>query len=113
MLDGIRAQDIVSAYSGHPGCACGCQGRYWYTPGHVAWAGDNRGFPIQPHEVGTRRVATILGRARRAVRLGAPVKVVPGRRTIVQVDAPDRTYIFVVSAGSTPPAACPHPASGC
>jgi len=100
MLDDIRAPDIVSAYSGRPGCACGCQGRYWYTPEHMGWAGDNRGSPVQPHEVGTRRVATILGRARRAARSGAPVKVLSGRRTLVQVDAPDRTYIFVVAAGA-------------
>jgi hypothetical protein len=39
-------EKVVRVYSGHPGCACGCQGRYWPEDGalgvHQGNAKDQR-----------------------------------------------------------------------
>lgn len=32
-LQNLNHNDIISVYSGRPGCACGCKGNHYYMPG--------------------------------------------------------------------------------
>ena len=90
-LEDLTLDMIVSAYSGRPGCACGCRGKWRYTSAHRAAAGKLRGFPIDEEEVSDRGTARILSNARKA---GAAVFEYWEASGTLSVETSDRLYIF-------------------
>lgn len=38
----VSKADVMEVYSGRPGCACGCQGKYSVNPAHKALADAKR-----------------------------------------------------------------------
>ena len=78
LLVALAPTALTKAYSGRPGCACGCRGDYRYT------SVDDRG------------VARILGSARRAAKAGAHVVayLTDGEVSTVAVETPTRLYLL-------------------
>ncbi len=64
-LKDLTIGDVMSVYSGTPGCACGCRGNHRYASKHVKIASKNRGYAIRPEEISDRSVAIILGKVKR------------------------------------------------
>ena len=61
----LTGADVLRAYSGIPGCMCGCRGTYWCNPQHVAEAARHRGYPIEADEISEQQVLRILRRVQR------------------------------------------------
>lgn len=59
-LKSLTADQVLSVYSGKPGCACGCRGKYSYNSKHVAAASKDRGYTVTPDEVNDRMVTKVL-----------------------------------------------------
>jgi hypothetical protein len=57
-LAALTPDDVLKAYAGKVGCACGCGGRYSYVD-PVAGEAD-RGYPVGDDEVSRSRVAKVL-----------------------------------------------------
>jgi len=55
----FREEDILTAYSGKPGCRCGCLGKYYYTPASAEEAGKRRGYPVSEDEISPRMIKKI------------------------------------------------------
>jgi hypothetical protein len=64
-LKDLTIDDVMSVYSGLPGCACGCRGKHRYASKHVKIASKNRGYKVQPEEISDRSVAIIFGKVKR------------------------------------------------
>lgn len=56
----LQPEDIQCAYSGKPGCACGCNGKYYYAKKFQAEAGKRRGYPVTKNEVNDTQIVRIL-----------------------------------------------------
>ena len=96
-LAALSPAALVSAYSGRPGCACGCRGNHRYSSAYREWAGRNRGYDVGDAEVSDRSVATIRSRARAAADAGWGVEAYTddaGRVTTVAVETDTRLYIL-------------------
>lgn len=96
-LAALSLADIASAYSGRPGCACGCRGNYRYSSAHREWAGRGRGYAVDDDDISDRSVATILARARAAADAGWSVEAYAdddGRVTTVSVETDTRLYLL-------------------
>ena len=59
-LRSLTANDVVSVYSGKPGCACGCNGNYRYAAKYAAEAGKDRGYVVDADEVNDKQVRRVL-----------------------------------------------------
>ena len=59
-LAALTAADVVAVYSGKPGCACGCRGKYSYSSEHRARASKHRGYRVEDDEISDRNVTRIL-----------------------------------------------------
>ena len=58
--------NIISVYSGKPGCMCGCNGNYRYHPEMVEEAGKRRGYAVDEDEVSARSIKTIITKIKNA-----------------------------------------------
>ena len=61
----IEIQNIISVYSGKPGCCCGCLGKHTYHPDYRVTAGVRRGYKVEKDEVNlstVKRVVRILNK---------------------------------------------------
>ena len=58
----INLDDIMSVYSGHPGCCCGCNGKHTYKPELKEIVGLNRGYPVKDDECNSRTVKMIVNK---------------------------------------------------
>ena len=87
-LEDLTLDMIVSAYSGRPGCACGCRGKWRYTSAHQAL------HAAHPSEVSNRGVAGYLSNARKA-----PASIVEysERSGTLSVETSCRLYIFTTT----------------
>lgn len=52
-------QDVMTAYSGRPGCMCGCKGKYSVASEWQVAAGVSRGYAVSPEDVSDVRVKNI------------------------------------------------------
>lgn len=52
--------NVMSVYSGRPGCMCGCRGNHRYARAHRDLAGRDRGYPVLDEDVSDRSVARIF-----------------------------------------------------
>jgi len=100
-LDALTPAALASAYSGRPGCACGCRGTYVHTAAHRDWTARHRGYAVWDEEVSDRSVAIRLANARRAALNGASVVAYcddDGRVTTVAVETDTRLYLLTPAA---------------
>ncbi len=59
-IQAITPAQVVSVYSGRPGCMCGCRGKHYYGEAHVVYSSRHRGSPILPEEVNNGMVTKVL-----------------------------------------------------
>jgi hypothetical protein len=52
--------DILSVYSGRPGCACGCRGIHRYNPAYPSEGSKERGYKVEPDEMNIGHVRKVL-----------------------------------------------------
>lgn len=66
MIDGTEssftAADLLSVYSGKPGCCCGCNGKHSYASAHQALAGEHRGYEVSDDEVSDKAVTRVFNK---------------------------------------------------
>ena len=55
-----KAKKIRSVYSGKDGCACGCNGKHYYTSADRVAAGADRGYDVSDSEVSDRMVTRVI-----------------------------------------------------
>ena len=67
IVQSLTPADIMQAYSGKPGCACGCNGKYYCRPGSVDAVTKSNGYAPDGESVSDRQVTRIL----RLVQAGA------------------------------------------
>lgn len=67
-LEAVNLADVLKVYSGRPGCACGCRGKYTYSVAHRELGCTDRGYPVDPEECDNRTVKLIYNKMLRALR---------------------------------------------
>lgn len=55
----FEVSNVYSVYSGRPGCACGCRGKYSYSKQHQDFASKDRGYAVTDDEVSDKNVKRI------------------------------------------------------
>lgn len=55
----VSKADVMEVYSGRPGCACGCQGKYSVNPAHKALADAKRGYVLDDN-INMAQVSRVL-----------------------------------------------------
>jgi hypothetical protein len=60
IVQSLTVADILKAYSGKPGCACGCRGNYRVTAANRKEADVDTGYAYSDDEVNDRQVTRVL-----------------------------------------------------
>jgi len=55
-----KGKKIRSVYSGKDGCACGCNGKHFYTTADIKASGAGRGYPVTSDEVSDAMVTKVI-----------------------------------------------------
>ncbi len=60
----ICFEDVLSVYSGRPGCCCGCRGRHSYRsdPDVLKIASENQGYSVNPTHISDRTVRRFVNK---------------------------------------------------
>lgn len=64
-LQKLAAADLLSVYSGRPGCACGCRGKWSYNAARRREAERSCGYRLIDSDVSARSLAIVLGKVKR------------------------------------------------
>lgn len=64
----LSTADVLTAYSGKPGCSCGCLGTYRILAANRTEAEADRGYPYADADVNPRQVSRVLHQIQRAAR---------------------------------------------
>jgi hypothetical protein len=104
MLDKVKAAaviqfispaDVLTVYSGKPGCMCGCNGKYFITAQNRAAAARDRGYEYEDDQVNEKMVRKVI----RLVKAAAGDKNVrgdDGREPVGSVTVGDAfMYVFL------------------
>ncbi len=83
----IDITQVYDAYSGRPGCACGCRGKHTYTSNHRAYASENRGYEVTDDEVNDKTVKLLVNKVQAFLDAGEK----PG----IEIDICEPNYIAV------------------
>lgn len=59
-VQSLRSSDVMQAYSGRPGCMCGCKGKYFVHSAHRALAAEDCGYAVDDEDVQDGQVTRIL-----------------------------------------------------
>ncbi len=59
-IQSITPDKVLKVYSGRPGCACGCRGKYSYNPDRQQEGGEDRGYEVSDDELNARQVTRVL-----------------------------------------------------
>ena len=59
-LQELTVDDILSCYSGLPGCCCGCRGNHRYNSKYVDEGTKKRGYQVTSDEVNDKQVKKVL-----------------------------------------------------
>lgn len=76
IVNSLTVDDILTAYSGKPGCACGCNGKYVVTQQSRAEAETDRGYAYDDEEVNPKQVKRVLKQVQKHAALGGPAPFV-------------------------------------
>ena len=68
VIASLTVADVMSAYSGKPGCACGCNGTYRIIEANRKEADADRGYAHDDEDVNPRQVSKVLGQVQWAAR---------------------------------------------
>ena len=82
IVNSLTTADILQAYSGKPGCACGCNGTYVITAESRVEADKSRGYPHTDEDVNPtqlKRVLKQVQKRRRSPRRCYRQRCVPAR----------------------------------
>lgn len=60
IVNSLTTADILQAYSGKPGCACGCNGTYVITAESRKEADTSRGYPHSDEDVNPNQLKRVL-----------------------------------------------------
>ncbi len=60
IVKSLTPADILEAYSGRPGCACGCNGRYFVRQAAVAAVTESNGYAPSDEDVKDQVVAHLV-----------------------------------------------------
>jgi|SRR5579864_9718701 len=60
IVQSLTVADIMQAYSGKPGCACGCNGKYHVAEHAVEAQTKSNGYAPSPEDVSNKQVLRIL-----------------------------------------------------
>ena len=74
-IQDVTIERVMSAYKGHPGCMCGCKGRYSYNPVHRELGGKNRGYEVELKDCSKPRVSAILARMQELEEAGTRAEI--------------------------------------
>ena len=86
----VDLSKVAFAYSGRPGCACGCRGNYRYASAHREWAEKNQGHAIEDSDVSDRSVALTVKKINSLIAAGeGTVMIDPA---FISVDTETRSY---------------------
>lgn len=69
----VTKNDVTSAYSGRPGCMCGCKGKHSYHPKYRIASGQRRGYKVSDDEVSLRSISYTLNKLQRFAIAGGEV----------------------------------------
>ena len=97
-LDIIRALtvgDLLKAYSGRPGCACGCNGKYRVTAASRPEADVDRGYPHDDDEVNPRQVTKVLRQVQLSAAEAKGEWLIDDDLYFISVE-PDARHVFTV-----------------
>ncbi len=70
----IELKNVASVYSGKPGCACGCRGKYYYAKEFRAASSKERGYEVRDEEVNDSMVKKVVNLISRSVEEGLPLQ---------------------------------------
>ena len=59
-IQSMSTDDVLSVYSGRPGCCCGCKGKHRYNSKYQDVASVDRGYNVDDDEVNDTQVKKIL-----------------------------------------------------
>lgn len=104
-IQSLVTRDVQTAYSGKAGkCACGCAGKHWVNPIHLAAATIDRGYQYDDEQIDAGQVTKIL-RLLQAAHAEYPGAVVIDQfagETIVSVDVGKRAYVLYLAHPAVP-----------
>lgn len=60
LLKLVKPEQVMWTYTGKPGCACGCNGKYRYQEQYRAAATENRGYPVTVDELTSAATAKAM-----------------------------------------------------
>lgn len=86
----IDVARVTAVYTGRPGCACGCRGKYRYASAHASKAGQRRGYAVSADEISDRSVKLVTSRVNKMIAKGLFFEKGEG---FVAVELPSRLYI--------------------
>ncbi len=58
----IKFDEVLSVYSGKPGCCCGCQGKYYYREDLKDEGTKSRGYAVSDDECNDKMVHRIINK---------------------------------------------------
>lgn len=70
LVASLTPADVLTAYSGKPGCMCGCNGSYRVTSANRELATKDRGYGYDDEDVSDRAVARILRKVQKGAEPG-------------------------------------------
>ena len=71
----IDKSNVMSVYSGRPGCCCGCRGKHYYASALRGDATVKRGYSIQDDEVNDGMVTRVVNLINKAIEDGSEVEI--------------------------------------
>lgn len=60
IVQSLTASDVLKAYSGKPGCACGCNGKYYTSPDNRKASDEDDGYACSDDQVQLKQVNRIM-----------------------------------------------------
>ena len=61
-LSEVTTDKVMKIYSGRPGCACGCRGKYRYNPVNLEIGKKDRGYEVSDDEISATSVKNVLAK---------------------------------------------------
>lgn len=96
----VDVTKVRAVYSGRPGCACGCRGKYSFASQYRDEAQEARGYEVTDDEVSDRSVKIIVGKINALIAAGdGDVSRDP---EYISVDLPNRSLVAYFAKPTVP-----------
>jgi hypothetical protein len=88
-------KNVVSVYSGRPGCMCGCRGKHSYSKKHRKYSSKERGYNITVEEISDVTVTRMINKFEKLIKNGWHNDVhVDELRNYMFFETPTRHYVI-------------------